>query len=152
MTAYRDDLAAAQARNADLERKNRNLSEENRRLGSEVSTLRLKIPKTKKPKKEKKVKCPRCGGRFHRMGLMMFGIVTAMILFGGLSWLIYTAATEHGPGDCYVESEGMTFKLMQTIEWGSDRQIGQYRSMDEALQDAEKLRCPVADVIERPDP
>jgi hypothetical protein len=151
MTAYRDDLAAAQARNADLERKNRNLSEENRRLGSEVSTLRLKIPKTK-PKKVKKMKCRECGGRFHRMGLLMFGIVSAILIFGSLFWLIYTAATENGPGGCYIQSESMTFKLMQTIEWGNDRQIGQYRLMDEALQDAEKLHCPVADVVERPDP
>lgn len=139
---YRDDLEAAQTRVSNLERENKGLNDENKRLGIEVATLRRKIPPDK-PKKVKKMKCRECGGRLHRVGLALFGIVAAVIVFGSLAWLIYTAATEHGPSGCYVESEGMTFKLKQSIEWGSDRTIGQYRSMDEAIQDANKINCQV---------
>lgn len=129
---YRNELDAAHARINSLEQDKRSL----------LDKLRRK-PKTPKPKKVPKVKCKQCGGWFHRMGLALFGIVSALILAGGFSWFLYTVITEHGPGDCYIQSEGLVFNLNRTVEWGSDKTIGQYRSMDEALQDAEKVKCEI---------
>ena len=56
--------------------------------------------------------------------------------------LVYTAATQHGPSnECYIESQRLVFQLHKTVEWGSDRELGMYRTLEEALEDAKKLGC-----------
>lgn len=92
------------------------------------------------------MKCKSCGGRGHRIGMALFGLfggmaVGAVIL--ALLFLAGNAIANRSDGDCYVESETMTFKLKRVVNWGEDRVLGQYRTMEELLSDAVKVGCPV---------
>lgn len=123
--AYRSGIHSAHAKIQDLEREKHDLQQ------------RLR---------EKKMKCKTCGGWFHRAreaSIAMFWGALGIGLAAILAVFLYTAATEHGPTYCYVKSEGLIFKLVRNVEWGSDRTVGDYRSMDEALKDAEKIHCEV---------
>lgn len=79
----------------------------------------------------------------------MFWVVAGALLGLGcvisLMWLIITAGNNYGEGDhCYVEQVGkQEISLKRVIEWGQDRQLGWYKSLDLALEDARKLNCPV---------
>jgi hypothetical protein len=128
MSEYRNDIHSAHAKISSLER--------------EKDELHKKLAD-----KEKRVKCKECGGRWHRIrGLavtVFWGVLAAVVGLAGAGF-IYMAVVQNGPtGTCYVKGDGLTFKLVRTIDWGSDETIGTYRSMDEDLTDAEKVKCQV---------
>lgn len=133
--SYRDDLDAAVNRASSLDR-------ENAQLRKELNDA--KAPK-KQPKewKEPKVDCPTCKGPFYRIGAAVFLSSLGVILGLGIFLLFYTMITEHGDGNCYVQGEGLVFKLKKTVHWGEDRTVGEYRSVPEALVDASRIGCKV---------
>jgi hypothetical protein len=130
--SYRDDLDAAVNRASALDR-------ENEKLREALEATKVDAAR----KKETKVKCPECKGPFYQLGLAaFFGTIGAILALGVLGFL-FIVITEHGARNCYVEAEGLTFTLNRTIDWGKDRTVGKYRSMQEALDDAAKIHCKV---------
>lgn len=121
--SYRDDLEAAHARIASLEKQ-----------------LQDKPPP---PPKEKKMRCHGCGGRGRRIGRAVFAATLAVGVLLPLLYVIGNAITNRTVRNCYVESEAMTFNLMREIDWSNDRMLGRYRTMDELMADADRLHCPV---------
>lgn len=134
--SYRSDLDAAHSRITSLEREKKELE---KKLQEEAEKAIEEASK----KKEVKMRCSQCNGRFHRMGWALFGSLAGIVLSGFFVWFLYTVITENGPEDCYVKGEGLVFNLMREMNWGEDRTIGQYRSMKEALDDAAKLGCKI---------
>lgn len=132
MSPFRNDLDAAHSRISSLEDQNREL----------IEKLKLK-PKPKKPEKEKKVKCTECGGPFRAMGQVVAGAVIGLVVAGLFVWVMSLVITERGPKGCYIKGDGLVFKLKRTVDWGEDTVVGSYRSMDEALADAAKIKCEI---------
>ena len=135
--SYRDDLDAAVNRASALDRENDQL-----RAALEAAKVSKEALQAAK-KKEPKVRCKACNGPFHRVGFAMFFGAIGVVLALGLLSFLFIVATEHGARDCYVEGQGLTFTLMRTVDWGEDRTVGEYRSMQEALDDAARIKCKV---------
>ncbi len=135
---YRNDLDAAHNRIHSLEGK---IAELNRKP---------KLPK------EKKVKCKTCGGLFHRMGASLFGIMAGIIVAGSVVGLVgypaFMSIFNSETQGCYIryDTHANRHKLMQTITWRTDRDMGEYKTAKDAIKEAEVLNCPLEPVSYAP--
>ena len=125
--AYRSGLHSAHAKIDQLEREKQALQEQ---------------------LKEKSVKrCGSCGGWFARMGGLfwaLFGWAFGLTLAGSLAFLAWQGISNSKPsGYCYIQGRDLMFDLYREISWGQDETVGTYRTMDEALVDAQKIQCDV---------
>ena len=81
-----------------------------------------------------------------------------LVIVGALIFLIYTALTKSSgvPEFCYVEAEELLVKrntevvgtskeysLMASLPWESDRSLGSFKTVEEALTTAKQLNCAV---------
>ena len=123
---YKDNLEAAYSRISALEHEKSELED-----------------KLKGKKKEKKVKCYECGGSFYRVGVAAFWSVAGFLFAAATIWFFVHIAQNHGPTHCYIESKELTFELKRNVDWGEDEVIGRYRLIDEAIKDAEKIKCKI---------
>jgi len=130
---YKDNLNAAHARIHSLEMEN------------------SKLKKQKKPKtpKEKKVKCTTCGGWFHRTGKALTNLVIATLVWGAVAagaYPLYMLIFHREIKDCYIEysSSRNRHELLRTVEWGMDRDMGEYNTAQAAIEDAKTLNCPLS--------
>lgn len=134
---YRDDIHSAHARIDDLTRQRDELAATVVEMSEEIAS---------KKKERKRMKCPKCGGRFHRLkelsGVTFFASFAVAIVIA-LTALTWKGCDEQGfSGVCYIEAgDGFSFKLYKEYDWGFDSKIGSYRSVDEAIEDARKLGC-----------
>lgn len=101
-------------------------------------------------RKKKKVKCKECGGPWARMFKSLFGIVMGLwvvVLTGAVLSVPYNAIVNSEATHCYLEDyqhdDRHRTDLMRNVEWGSDYLIGRYGSVEDALEDASKLKCEV---------
>ena len=129
---YKDDLKAAHSRIRSLEMENRD----------------LKTKKQPEPPKEKKVKCTKCGGWFHRIGGALFGVFLTIVALGVVaagSYPLYMTVFESEAKGCYIEysTNSNRYMLHQTVTWGGDRTLGEYKTVEEALSESKVMKCPM---------
>jgi hypothetical protein len=127
---YNDNLKAAHSRIHALEIENKN----------------LKTKKQPEPPKEKKVKCNNCGGWFHRIGGAVTAVVIGLLVLAGAAaaaYPLYMSIFESEAGDCYVEYDTNSNRhmLYQTVTWDSDRTMGEYKTVQEAIDEAKVVGC-----------
>lgn len=129
---YKDNLKAAHSRIHALEMENNE----------------LKTQKKPEPPKEKKVKCKTCGGWFHRIGGALFGVFITIVLLAAVAaglYPAYMAVFESKAEGCYIEYDTTANRHMlhQTISWGGDRTMGEYKTVQEAIEEAKIMKCPL---------
>lgn len=129
---YKDDLTAAHGMIHKLEMENN----------------ALKKKKVPEPPKEKKVKCNKCGGWFHRIGGAVMSVVFGLIVLGACaagSYPLYMALFNSEARGCYMEykTSSNRYILNQTVDWGNDRTLGEYKTVQEGLDEAKVMQCPM---------
>lgn len=127
---YQDNLKAAHSRIHALEMENKE----------------LKTKKRPEPPKEKKVKCKSCGGWFHRIGGAVASVVFGLIALVGVAAALYPAymhVFESEAEGCYIEYDTTSNRhmLYQNVTWGSDRTMGEYKTVEEAIAEAKVMAC-----------
>jgi len=125
---YRDDLDAAHAQLRALKNKIKDL--------------------TRKKNPEEKVKCKECSKRvinWADIGWTLIALILVLAMLVGMGH-VFSACGDRG--GCYVHSFSSSasdnkFRLSQTIEWDNDERIGYFVTLDEAIEAANKLQCPI---------
>ena len=77
-------------------------------------------------------------------------IGTAVLGIGGYPMFMHLFNQE--VQNCYIKYNTISnrHQLMRTIAWNSDRNMGEYKSAQEAITEAKLLNCPLNPVAEAP--
>ena len=116
---YKDDLGAAHHR---------------------IHTLEQELAAQPEPEEEKVEKCGQCGGF---LAEVVFPAILSLGILVGIGVLFVHCGDR---GDCYIEegwSSDSPFDLVQEVTFGTDDTIGSFKTMDEALDAARKIKCSI---------
>lgn len=86
---------------------------------------------------EKDVKCDKCG-KVDWEAVGFFGFFTAI-----LGCLVALWVTHGDLGKCYIEESYGSYELNQVVSWGTDHDIADVPTVQEAIDIAKMLKCPL---------
>lgn len=122
---YRNDLEAAHARIASLERQ--------------------LAGKQEQEEEEVRVTCPECGGWFRGIAKTAFFSFLGLVI--GLGIVVGFTLSTRSCGDlgsCYIRNDGDSqqgYLLMRTVDGKNDMEVGEYGTIEAAVKDAKTIGC-----------